>query len=129
MEVVEISPNANPPVCKIMDYGKYKFEQRKREKDLKKKQTIIHVKELTMGPLIEQHDYEVKLKKASQFLEKGDKVKLTVRFRGRQIVHKDKGEDILLRFVADLKELASMEKRPILDGRRMNLVLTPIKKK
>ena len=128
LDLIEVSPQVQPPVCKIMDYGKYKFEQKKREKALKKKQTIIQVKELTMGPTIEKHDYEVKLKQAIKFLEKGDKVNFTVRFRGRQLAHKEMGEDILNRFSEDLKEMALPEKKPVLEGRRMMVVLAPKKK-
>jgi translation initiation factor IF-3 len=110
-----------------MDYGKYRYEQRKKEREQKKKQNIIHVKELTMGPAIEAHDYEVKLKKASTFLSKGDKVKLTIRFKGRQIVHKEKGEEILSRFREDLQDVAVIEKEPVFEGRRMMLVMAPKK--
>lgn len=127
LDLVEVAPQAKPPVCKIMDYGKYKFEQKKKEKELKKKQNIIHVKELTMGPSIEAHDYDVKLKKALGFLEKGDKIKFTIRFRGRQIVHKDRGREILERFAADLEEVAVLEKRPVMEGRRMFLIVAPKK--
>jgi len=129
LDLIEISPQAKPPVCRLMDYGKYKFEQKKREKDLKKKQTIILVKELTMGPTIERHDYEVKLKQAMKFFEKGDKVKFTVRFKGRQLAHKEMGEEILNRFSEDLKELALPEKKPFLEGRKMMVILAPKKNK
>lgn len=127
LELVEISPNSTPPVCKIMDYGKYRFEQKKKEKDNKKKQKIVQVKELTMSPAIEKHDYEVKLKHAMGFLEDGDKVKFTVKFRGREIAHKEMGEAILERFQNDLAELGAPEKKPVLEGKRMMLIIAPKK--
>jgi translation initiation factor IF-3 len=127
-ELVEISPTSNPPVCKIMDYGKYKFELRKKEREHKKKQTIVLVKELTMGPSIEEHDFQVKLKKAYEFLEEGHRVKLTVRFKGRQIFHKDLGEAVLKRFQEQLEEIATSDRGFLLEGKRLTMILQPKKK-
>lgn len=127
LDLVEIAPQAVPPVCKIIDYGKYRFELKKKEKEQKKKQKVVHLKELTMGPTIEKHDYEVKLKQAQKFLEEGDKVKFTVKFKGRQIAHKEMGEDILKRFGKDLEECAEVEKNPFLEGRKMMLIVGPKK--
>ncbi|HOJ50852.1 MAG TPA: translation initiation factor IF-3 [Spirochaetota bacterium] len=127
LDLVEIAPQAEPPVCKIMDYGKYRFEQKKKEKEMKKKQHIIQVKELTLTPLIEEHDYQVKLKKAKEFLIRGDKLKLTVKFKGRMIAYSEKGEAILNRFIEDLQDIGIVEKQPKLEGRNMILVMAPKK--
>lgn len=128
LDLVEIAPQAKPPVCRIMDFGKFRFELKKKQKEAKKKQTVIHLKELTMGPSIEAHDYETKLKQARKFMEKGDKVKFTVRFRGRQIVHKERGQQVLEKFSADLADIAQTEKPPVFEGRKLMLVLAPLKK-
>lgn len=127
LALVEIGANSNPPVCKIMDYGKYRYEQKKKERELKKKQAHVQLKELTMGPSIEQHDYSVKLKKAISFLSEKNRVRLTIRFRGRQIMYKDKGEAILKRFQEDLKEFASFDQGLTFEGRKLTLLAQPKK--
>jgi len=110
-----------------MDYGKYRFEQKKKEKEMKKKQHVIEVKELTLTPLIEDHDYQVKLKKGREFLERGDKLKLTVKFKGRMIAYSEKGEAVLNRFIQDLQDVGIVEKPSKLEGRNMILVMAPKK--
>ncbi|MCD5405095.1 MAG: translation initiation factor IF-3 [Desulfotomaculum sp.] len=125
LDLVEIAPQANPPVCRLMDYGKYKYEQSKKEKEAKKKQKIIQVKEIKMRPNIEEHDYQVKLRNAMKFLKSGNKVKATIMFRGREIVHAPKGEEILSRMAGDLKEVSVVERSPKLEGRNMVMVLSP----
>ncbi|MCL0052862.1 translation initiation factor IF-3 [Peptococcaceae bacterium] len=125
LDLVEIAPQANPPVCRLMDYGKYKYEQSKKEKEAKKKQKIIQVKEIKMRPNIEEHDYQVKLRNAMKFLKSGNKVKATIMFRGREIVHAPKGEEILSRMAGDLKEVSVVERSPKLEGRNIIMVLSP----
>jgi translation initiation factor IF-3 len=124
-DLVEIAPAAKPPVCRIMDFGKYKYEQSKREKEARKKQKIISVKEIKMRPNIEDHDFEVKAKNAVRFLKDGDKVKATVIFRGREIVHTQIGQQLLKRLAEDLKELSSIERVPKLEGKNMIMILAP----
>ncbi|MCL0032939.1 translation initiation factor IF-3 [Peptococcaceae bacterium] len=125
LDLVEIAPQANPPVCRLMDYGKYKYEQSKKEKEAKKKQKIIQVKEIKMRPNIEEHDYQVKLRNVMKFLKSDNKVKATIMFRGREIVHTPKGEEILSRMAGDLKEVSVVERSPKLEGRNMVMVLSP----
>ena len=125
LDLVEIAPRANPPVCRLMDYGKYKYEQSKKEKEAKKKQKIIQVKEVKLRPNIEEHDYQVKLRSAMKFLQSGNKVKATIMFRGREIVHAPKGKEILSRIAKELEEIAVVERFPKLEGRNMIMVLTP----
>jgi len=129
LDLVEISPGAAPPVCKIMDYGKYIFEQKKAKAAAKKKQTIVHVKEIKFRPGTDIGDYNVKLRKLQAFLEQGDKTKITVRFRGREMAHKELGMELLKRIEKDLSELADVEARPKLEGRQMIMVMAPKKKK
>ncbi|WP_134219351.1 MULTISPECIES: translation initiation factor IF-3 [Pelotomaculum] len=124
-DLVEIAPAAKPPVCRIMDFGKYKYEQSKREKEARKKQKIISVKEIKMRPNIEDHDFEVKAKNAIRFLKDGDKVKATVIFRGREIVHTQIGQQLLKRLAEDLKELSNVERVPKLEGKNMIMILAP----
>lgn len=124
-DLVEIAPAAKPPVCRIMDFGKYKYEQSKREKEARKKQKIISVKEIKMRPNIEDHDFEVKAKNAVRFLKDGDKVKATVIFRGREIVHTQIGQQLLKRLAEDLKELSNIERVPKLEGKNMIMILAP----
>ncbi|HBC92219.1 MAG TPA: translation initiation factor IF-3 [Pelotomaculum sp.] len=124
-DLVEIAPAAKPPVCRIMDFGKYKYEQSKREKEARKKQKIISVKEIKMRPNIEDHDFEVKAKNALRFLKDGDKVKATVIFRGREIVHTQIGQQLLKRLAEDLKELSNIERVPKLEGKNMIMILAP----
>ncbi len=116
-DLVEIAPNAEPPVCRIMDYGKFKYEQSKKEKISRKRQTIIHVKEIRFRPKIENHDYEFKVKHARKFLEDGDKVKASVIFRGREMVHQEFGREVLRNMIEDLQDIAKVEHEPKMEGR------------
>lgn len=125
LDLVKISPNAKPPVCKIMNYGKHKFEQSKRQKEARKKQKVISVKEVRLSPNIEEHDVQTKMKNANKFLSKGDRVKVSVRFRGRELAHTDVGRKILLKFADGLKEVSDMEKPPKMEGRFMVMFLAP----
>ena len=124
LDLVLVAPNANPPVCKIMNYGKYKFEQAKREKEAKKKQKSLEVKELRITPNTEEHDFNFKVKNARKFLESGSKVKITVRFRGRELSYVKLGEDILNKFVEELSDIATPEKKPLLEGKNMFVILS-----
>lgn len=125
LDLVKISPNSTPPVCKIMDYGKYRFEQSKREKETKKNQKVIEVKEVRMSPGIGINDFNVKLKSALKFLAEGDRVKVTVRFRGREMTHTEIGEELLNNFAEGCSELGTVNKPPKLDGRHMAMFLSP----
>ncbi len=129
LDLVEISPNADPPVCKIMNYGKYQFEQNKKLAIAKKKQKQIQVKEIKFRPGTDEGDYQVKLKSLIKFLTEGDKAKITVRYRGREMAHKEIGMDVLKRLEKDLEELATVEQFPKLEGRQMVMVMSPKKKK
>ncbi|HPZ43719.1 MAG TPA: translation initiation factor IF-3 [Bacillota bacterium] len=124
-DLVEIAPAAKPPVCKLMDYGKYKYEQSKREKEAKKKQKIINIKELKLRPNIEDHDFEVKAKNAIRFLKDGDKVKATIIFRGREIVHTQLGQQLLKRLAENVKDYSTIERQPKLEGKNMVMILAP----
>ncbi len=124
LDLVLIAPKAVPPVCKIMDYGKYRFEQAKREKELKKNQKIIELKEIRLSVNIDTHDFNTKLGHAKRFLAEGDKVKVSVRFRGREMSHTSLGADILKKFAQDLSDIASTDKPPKLEGRSMTLILS-----
>ncbi|NMA64717.1 MAG: translation initiation factor IF-3 [Clostridiaceae bacterium] len=128
LDLVKISPNANPPVCKIMDYGKYLYEKNKREKEAKKKQTIIEVKEIRLSPKIEEHDFGFKVKNAVKFLEDGDKVKVSIRFRGREIAYADLGKEVMKKFADTLKEYGKVERPPVMEGRSMSMIIVPNKK-
>lgn len=125
LDLVEIAPTAKPPVCRIMDYGKYRYEQQKREKEAKKKQKVIDVKEVKLRPGIEDHDFEVKLKNAIRFLQDGDKVKCTIMFRGREMSHPELGEVLLNRLAEELKDLAIVERKSKLEGRNMIMIVGP----
>ncbi len=125
LDLVLISPNAEPPVCKLMDYGKFRFEQTKRDKEAKKNQKIVEIKEVRMSPGIDVNDFNVKLRSAQKFLAEGNRVKATVRFRGREMAHTDIGRNLLLKFAEDCAEMAAMEKDPKLDGRHMIMFLSP----
>ncbi len=125
LDLVEVSPNADPPVCKILDYGKFKYEEQKKAAEARKKQKTIDVKEIKMRPGIDVHDYEVKLRSARRFLDDGDKVKVTIRFRGREMAHQDLGMKVLDRVREDLDELAKVEQSPIKEGRMMTMVIAP----
>ncbi len=124
LDLVKISPNAVPPVCKLMDYGKFKFEQTKREKEAKKNQRVVEVKEVRMSPSIDVNDFNVKLRNAQKFLAEGDRVKVTVRFRGREMAHTEIGKELLLKFAEQCAEVATMDKEPKLDGRHMSIFLS-----
>ncbi len=125
MDLVKISPNANPPVCRIMDYGKYRFEQAKREKEARRNQHVIEIKEIRMSPGIADNDFNVKLKNGMKFLKDGDRLKVSVRFRGREIAHTSIGEDLLNRYAAGCAEIANLDKAPKLEGRNMSIFLSP----
>ncbi len=127
LDLVEISPDAAPPVCKILDYKKFLFEQKKKQKELKAKATKIVVKEIRFGPNTDDHDFDFKLKHAQQFLEQGSKVRAFVFFRGRSIVYKDQGEILLLKFASELEELAKVEMMPKMEGKKMFIILAPKK--
>lgn len=129
LDLVEISPNAAPPVCKIIDYKKFLYEQKKREKMLKAKSTQITVKEIRFGPQTDEHDYEFKRKNAEKFLKEGSKLKAFVFFKGRSIIYKDQGQILLLRLAQDLEEFGKVESMPALEGKRMTMFIAPKKKK
>ena len=128
LDLVEISPNANPPVCKIMDYGKYKYEQQKRESEARKKQKVIEVKEIKFRPGTDTHDYEVKMRSVIKFLQNGDKVKITLRFRGREMAHQDLGRDLLERVAEDVKDVGKVDNMPKVEGRQMTMMIGPAAK-
>jgi len=124
-DLVEISPNADPPVCKLLDFGKFKYEQQKKKNEARKKQKVIEVKEIKLRPNIDDHDYDVKMRSATSFLGEGDKVKVTMRFRGREMMHQDLGMNVLMRVKDQLDPLAKVEQTPQLEGRQMTMVLAP----
>jgi len=125
LDLVKIAPTAKPPVCKIMDYGKYRFEQSKREREIRKNQKVIDIKEVRLSATIEDHDVEVKFKAATKFLKDGDKVKVSIRFRGRQISHSEIGLEVMKDFAERLQDIAIVERRPLTEGRNMTMVLAP----
>ncbi|MBO6187754.1 MAG: translation initiation factor IF-3 [Prevotella sp.] len=127
VDLVEISPNANPPVCRLIDYSKFLYQQKKRQKEMKAKQVKVEVKEIRFGPQTDEHDYQFKLKHAKEFLEEGNKVRAYVFFRGRSILFKEQGEVLLLRFANDLEEYGKVESMPSLEGKKMFLYLAPKK--
>lgn len=129
LDLVEISPNANPPVCKIMDFGKFKYEQQKRESEARKKQKIIEIKEVKFRPNTDQGDYDVKMRNVFKFLDGGDKVKITLRFRGREMAHQNLGRDLLERVAEDTKEHGRVENFPKMEGRQMVMVIGPLPNK
>jgi translation initiation factor IF-3 len=126
LDLVEISPNAVPPVCKIMDFGKFKYEQQKKEAEARKKQKIIEVKEIKFRPGTDTHDYEVKMRSVFKFLEGGDKVKITLRFRGREMAHQNLGRELLERVAEDVKEIGKIENMPKMEGRQMVMMIGPV---
>ena len=128
LDLVEISPNAEPPVCKIMDFGKYKYEQQKRESEARKKQKIIEIKEIKFRPGTDTHDYDVKMRNVFKFLENGDKVKITLRFRGREMAHLNLGRELLERVAGDVQEMGKVENIPKMEGRQMTMMIGPIPK-
>lgn len=126
-DLVEVYSNATPPVCRIMDYGKFKYEQQKKKQDAKKRQAVVQVKEIKVRPKTDEHDYETKLKHIRSFLEDGDRCKVTVFFRGREIVHKDRGIEILERIVKDLEDVGKVEQEPRAEGRTLQMLVVPKK--
>ena len=125
LDLVEISPNAVPPVCKILDYGKYKYEQQKKANEARKKQKVVEIKEIKVRPNIDDHDYDVKMKQMKNFIGEGDKVKVTLRFRGREMAHQELGVKVLERIRSDLIELVKVEQMPKLENRQMVMVISP----
>jgi translation initiation factor IF-3 len=125
LDLVEVSPDANPPVAKILDYGKFKYQEQKKAAEARKKQKTVEVKEIKMRPNIDDHDYNVKMKSMERFFGEGDKVKVTLRFRGREMAHQQLGRELLLRVKADTEEIAKVESEPRLEGRQMVMVLAP----
>jgi translation initiation factor IF-3 len=125
LDLVEISPNAVPPVCKILDYGKYKYEQQKKANEARKKQKVVEIKEIKVRPNIDDHDYEVKMKQMKNFIGEGDQVKVTLRFRGREMAHQELGVKVLERIRSDLIELVKVEQMPKLENRQMVMVISP----
>jgi translation initiation factor IF-3 len=125
LDLVAVAPTAKPPVCRIMDYGKFKFEQQKKEKEARKNQKVINIKEVRFSPTIEEHDYNTKMRNVVKFLEKGDKVKCSIRFRGRQITHSQIGLQVLEKLAKDIVQYGEVEKRPKMEGRSMIMFLTP----
>ncbi len=125
LDLVEVSPNAEPPVCKIMDYGRFRFETQKKKNEARKKQKIVELKELKVRPNIDTHDYDVKMRAAEKFISAGDKVKVTMRFRGREITHQEVGLEVLRRIENDLIEVAKTELHPKMEGRQMIMILAP----
>jgi len=125
LDLVEIAPNADPPVCKILDYGKFKYEEQKKKNEARKKQKIIEVKEIKLRPSIDDHDYQVKMRSMNKFIEEGDKVKVTMRFRGRELAHQDLGMNVLMRVKEDLDTIAKVEQMPRMEGRQMTMVVAP----
>jgi translation initiation factor IF-3 len=125
LDLVEVAPNADPPVCKILDFGKYKYEEQKKKNEARKKQKTIEVKEIKLRPSIDDHDYDVKVRSMVKFIEEGDKVKVTMRFRGRELAHQELGMDVLVRVKDDLEEIAKVEQMPRMEGRQMTMVMAP----
>ena len=125
LDLVEVSPDARPPVVKLMDYGKYKYEQQKKAAEARKKQKVIEIKEIKMRPTIDDHDYDVKMRAMRRFFDEGDKVKVTLRFRGREMAHQEIGMELLSRVQRDTEEFAKMEQYPKMEGRQMMMVLAP----
>lgn len=124
LDLVEVSPSADPPVCKILDYGKYKYEQQKKAAEARKKQKIVEIKEVKISPRIEKHDYEVKLRNTRRFLESGDKVKVTLRFRGREMAHQEIGMAVLKQMIEDLQDIATLELHPKFEGKQVMMIFS-----
>ena len=125
LDLVEVSPDANPPVCKILDYGKFKYQEQKKQAEARKKQKVVEIKEITMRPNIDDHDYDVKMRAIKRFFEEGDKVKVTLRFRGREMAHQQIGYQVLQRVKADTEPIAKVESEPRMEGRQMVMMLAP----
>lgn len=127
LDLIEISPQANPPVCKILDFGKFRYEQQKRKNEAKKNQKVVEIKELKLRPMIDTHDYEVKVKQAKKFLEQGNKVKFTMRFKGRELSANDMGKQVLTKLTEDLEDFGKVDSEMKLEGRQMTMFLSPQK--
>ncbi len=127
LDLIEISPQANPPVCKILDFGKFRYEQQKRKNEAKKNQKVVEIKELKLRPMIDTHDYEVKVKQAKKFLDQGNKVKFTMRFKGRELSANDMGKQVLSKLIEDLDDCAKIDSEMKLEGRQMTMILSPQK--
>src|SRR5882762_2433314 len=125
LDLVEVAPGADPPVCKILDFGKYKYEEQKKKNEARKKQKVIEVKEIKLRPSIDIHDYAVKMRSMNKFIEEGDKVKVTMRFRGRELAHQELGMNVLMRVKDDLDGIAKVEQTPRMEGRQMTMVVSP----
>lgn len=125
LDLVEVAPESRPPVCKLMDFGKFKYQTQKKANEARKKQKVIEIKEIKMRPNIDQHDYDVKMRSMSRFLDEGDKVKVTLRFRGREMAHQDLGLKVLQRVRDDLDEVSKVEQFPKMEGRQMTMVISP----
>jgi len=125
LDLIEVSPNADPPVCKILDFGKFKYEEQKRKNEARKKQKVIEIKEIKLRPGIDDHDYDVKMRSMKSFIDEGDKVKVTMRFRGRELAHQELGMDVLMRVKGDLDPVAKVEQHPRMEGRQMTMVMSP----
>lgn len=125
LDLVEVAPKAKPPVCRIMDFGRFRYEQQKRDKEAKKKQKVVTIKEVKLRPNIEQHDFDVKLKNALRFVEEGNKVKVTIMFRGRELSHQELGRAVLQKVAVELKDLVTIERDPKLEGKNMIMILAP----
>ena len=125
LDLVEISPGASPPVCKIMDFGRFKYEQQKKAAEAKKKQKIIEIKEVKFRPNIDTHDYDVKMRSVTKFLGEGDKVKVTLRFRGREMAHQERGRELLTKIAGEIEEIGKIESMPKMEGRQMIMVVAP----
>jgi translation initiation factor IF-3 len=125
LDLVEIAPQAAPPVCKILDFGKYKYEEQKRKNEARKKQKVIEIKEIKLRPGIDDHDYDVKMRSMKSFIDEGDKVKVTMRFRGRELAHQELGMNVLMRVKDDLDPVAKVEQYPRMEGRQMTMVMSP----
>ena len=129
LDLVKIAPQAQPPVCRIMDYGRFKYETQKKKQEAKKRQTVIQIKEIKLRPKTDEHDYQTKLNHIRRFIEEGDRCKVTIFFRGREIVHKDRGQTMLDRVVEDTKDIAKVEQEARAEGRTLHMMLTPVPKK
>jgi len=125
LDLIEISPQVNPPVCKVLDYGKYKYELQKKKNEAKKNQKVVNIKELKLRPMIDTHDYEVKLKQAKKFLSQGDKVKFTMRYKGRELSANDMGKEVLNKLLEDLEGLCKVDAEPKLEGKQMSMMVSP----
>ena len=125
LDLVEVSPNADPPVCKVLDYGKFKYEQQKKANEARKKQKVIEVKEIKLRPNIDENDYQIKMRNMRRFIDEGDKVKVTMRFRGRELAHQELGMNVLIRVRDELEEISKVEAMPKMEGRQMVMVLAP----